>query len=274
MSGNHRLSHSALEMLSKCGEAFRRRYIEREKIPPGVALLVGRSVDESVNGNLTSKMAEGELLPLERVRQIARDTLVQEWEHQGIALDDDQKAQGEARTKGEAIDKSVGLAELHASKVAPALEPTAVQAKFELEVEGFPVTLSGVVDVVEGPKSLRDTKTAGKSPSEDAADLSQQLTMYALAGKVLKGEIPARLHLDFLIDTKVPKVVHLETTRTDDDFQPLLDRVESAVKVIEAGAFSPANPSIAWWCSAKWCGYHSTCRFVRRGASVAVNQGR
>lgn len=273
MSGALRLSHSALEMLSKCGEMYRRRYIEREKVPPGIALLVGRSVDESVNGNLTAKMSEGELLPLEQVRQIARDTLVTEWEQQGVALSDDEKAKGEAAVRGEAIDKSVGLAELHAAKVAPVLEPTDVQAKFEIELEGYGAVLSGVVDVVEGPTSLRDTKTASKTPSEDTAYLSDQLTIYALAGRVLRGEIPARLHLDYLVDTKVPKVVHLETTRTEADFRPVLNRVETALKVIEAGAFVPANPSTSWWCSPRWCGFHATCPYVRRGSTVAVPRG-
>ena len=56
------LSISQLEMLSKCGEQYRRRYIEEEIIPPAVAMLVGRSVDKSVDENLIHKIQTDELL--------------------------------------------------------------------------------------------------------------------------------------------------------------------------------------------------------------------
>lgn len=271
-SDTRHLSHSQLSMLFRCGEQYRRRYIEGERLAPGIALVVGRAVDKSVTENLSHKMAEGALLPLDAIRSIARDDVQATWEgDEGIALSEEEQAEGVAKVKGDAIDKSVRLAELHARRLAPALSPTAVQRKWEVSLEqaGYPATLVGVIDIQEGRDSIRDTKTAAKSPTADAAHLSDQLTLYALAVKVVDGVLPARLSLDFLVDTKEPKVVPLETTRTEADFQPILRRVERALLVIDAGAFAPANPD-DWWCSKRWCGYWQTCPLVRRGPTVAV----
>lgn len=274
MSDTRHLSHSQLSMLFRCGEQYRRRYVEGERLAPGMALVVGRAVDKSVTENLAHKMAEGSLLPLDAVRGIARDDVQAIWDgEEGVALSDEEKSEGAAKVKGDAIDKSVRLAELHARKLAPSLSPTAVQRKWEVSLEqaGYPATLVGVIDIQEGRESIRDTKTASKSPSADAAHLSDQLTLYALAVKVVDGALPSRLALDFLVDTKEPKVVPLETSRTEADFGPVLRRVERALQVIDAGAFAPANPD-DWWCSKRWCGYWETCPLVRRGATVAITQ--
>jgi hypothetical protein len=266
------LSHSQLTMLSRCGEQYRRRYIEGEKIPPAIAMLVGRAVDESVTDNLTTKIEHGTLLPLEQVRAKARDTFSNTWAGEGVFLTDEDVALGPARVKGEAVDKSVRLAELHARQVAPGISPTAVQRRWEVSLEkaGYAATLVGVLDIQEGSKRIRDTKTSGKSPSEDQADKSDQLTLYALGAKVIDGAIPDELSLDYLVDTKTPKVVQLVSKRTEADFGPVLRRVERALEVIQAGAFTPANPETDWWCSKSSCGYWASCPFVRRGATVTV----
>lgn len=265
------LSHSQLNMLSRCGEQYRRRYMLGEKLPPGVSLLVGRAVDESVNRNLETKIRDGSLLPLDAVRDVARDSVVSTWEAEGILLTDEEEAAGAAATKGAAIDKSTKLAELHAVRIAPALSPTAVQFRWEVDVPALDLALTGVMDVRE-PDAIRDTKTSGKAPGDDAAHLSEQLTMYALAAHVLDGKIPGRLALDFLVATKTKTAATtLNTTRAEADFAPLMRRVERASQIIRAGAFAPANPETDWCCSPKWCGYWHSCPLIRRGASVTVS---
>lgn len=61
MSDKKHLSISQINMLGRCGEQYRRRYIEGEKIPPGIAALVGRGVDDSVTINLQNKIDTGDL---------------------------------------------------------------------------------------------------------------------------------------------------------------------------------------------------------------------
>lgn len=260
---------SALNMLSKCGEQFRRRYVEGERVPPGVAILIGAATDRSVSADLTNKITSGALLPDEQIKDLARDAVVSEWER-GVELDEEYSEIGEARAKADAIDTSIALATLHHLQAAPGIEATHIQREWVLNVNGLPLQLAGAIDIQEGAAAIRDTKTSKKSPGPDEAHNSLQLTTYALAVKVFDGSIPAAVKLDYLVKTKTPKLVQLEAKRTDADFDHLLNRVAQAARIMESGIFSPA-PIDAWYCSAKFCGYHSTCPYARKPVSVAVN---
>ena len=257
---------SGLQMLQSCGEQYRRRYIEGERIAPGVAILIGSATDRSVTADLQSKIDTGALLANEQIRDAARDSVVAEWE-KGVSLDPEDGTEGQA--KGTAIDAAVRLAELHHEGLAPTLAPTQVQRAWTLEVNGLPVDLAGTIDIQEGSATIRDTKTAAKSPTANAAHESLQLTTYALAAHVIDGAIPEKLTLDYLVRTKTPKLVVLETTREVADFDPLLERIMAATRALESGIFIPARPD-DWRCSAKFCGYFQSCRFAMRPKTFAI----
>lgn len=267
------MSNTRLAMLARCGEQYRRRYIEGHKVPPDVGLIVGRAVDSAVSENLEHKMGTGELLEAEAVQEAARDALHAGWSGEEIKLSDEEIELGPSKVRGQAVDKTVRLASLHHNRIAPQLEPTSVQRRWEVDMAdaGYPTTLVGIIDVEED-RILRDTKTSKKSPAKDQADKSEQLTLYALGVMVNDGTIPEKLTLDYLVDKANPEAKVLETTRTEEDFPPVLARIERALGVIEAGAFAPANPETDWWCSPRWCGYWSTCPFVRRGATVSLSK--
>jgi len=268
VSEKQRLSVSALNMLVRCGEQYRRRYLLNEKIPPGFALTVGIATDKSIGEDLGNKIQKGELLPDEAVKDIARDALVAEWD-KGVILEEEYAALGFKKARAEAIDTSVMLSLLHHEEAAPTLEPTVVQRYWRLDVEGLPVELSGYIDIQEGAKSIRDSKTSKRSPASDEADKSFQLSTYAMAVDAIDGSIPEKVCLDYLVHTKQPKLVQLESKRERSDFDHVLRRIENASLAIEKGIFTPA-PVDAWQCSKKWCGWHETCRFVRRPVSVTV----
>lgn len=249
-------------------EAFRRRYIEHEIIPPGVALIVGTGTHRSVERNLSHKIETGELLPIEAIKDHARDGVNQAWEG-GVRLDPEELQRGMKAIKGEAVDKAVRLAVLHGGNLAPVLVPTHVERPWSLELPGYPVDLAGRIDIQEGTASVRDTKTTAKTPSADAADRSLQLKAYALAVKTIDGAAPESVMLDYLIDTKVPKTVTVPAKVTVDDYQVLLARVETLCLAMERGVFIPVEPT-HWCCDPKWCGYYSTCRYVRQPKQFAA----
>ncbi len=251
---------SAINMLSFCGEQFRRRYILKEKRPPGVAMIVGTATDRSVTANLQSKITDKKLLAIDQVKQIASDSLKTEWQT-GIELDQEEAMLGAEKVKGNAIDKAVRLSVLHASNLAPVLDPTHVQRPWVVELNGYPLDLAGTIDVQEGSIAIRDTKTKAKSPSEGAADQDTQLTAYALAAKVIDGRAPEKVTLDCLVDNKVPVVKVFSSTRNEADFDAFLARVENAVLALQAGVFVPAKQTDPL-CSPKYCGFFSTCKFV------------
>lgn len=266
---------SGLTMLQKCGAQFEFRYMRGIRKPPGVSLIVGTGTDAAITKDLQHKIDRAELLPDEQVKQIAAETVRREWNHD-VMFDDEEKAQGAARVLGGAVDKAVRLASLHHGAIAPAVEPVSVQRSWSLDLDAFLVDrglsggidLVGTIDVQDRP-GLRDTKTSYKSPPNDAADTSDQLTAYALAVETIDGAAPDRVALDYLIDSKEPKTKTLESKRGEADFDALLNRVERAVRVIRSGSFAPTNPD-NWWCSQKFCGYWEQCPFARRPVSVGV----
>jgi PD-(D/E)XK nuclease superfamily protein len=259
---------TGLNQLAKCGIAFERRYLLNERTPARPAMAVGTAVDRSVTANLGHRIATTELLTEEEVLDTARDALVAEWER-GVEPNEDDAEEG-LGTRDLALDASVNLASLHHNKLAPQLLPTHVQRSWTLDVTGLDLQLAGTIDVQEGMLAIRDTKTSAKSPSRSAIDTSLQLTTYALAVHAHDGQIPDKVALDYLVRTPLKQrtsLVQLESTRTKEDFKPLLERIAAADRTIHAGLFTPA-PADSWWCSAKWCAYHPTCPYALRPVSA------
>jgi len=126
-----------------------------------------------------------------------------------------------------------------------------------------------VMDETYGVKTfvVRDTKTSGKSPAENTAHESHQLSAYALAAQVLDGRLPDALKLDYLIDLKRgTKTMTLETHRDERDTAAFMDRLVRGIVSIRSGVFMPA-PDVAWYCSQKWCAYWDRCPAVKHSVT-------
>lgn len=261
----HRQLHfTAIDMLSRCGEQYRRRYVQNEKIPPGVAVIVGSATHRCIAGNMRHKMETGALLLAETCAAFARDAVNKTWAEEGVLLNDDERQMDLGKVRGAAVDKAVRLSVLHHQRIAPLVQPTHVERAWTLALPGYPdLDLAGTIDIQEGSTCIRDSKTSAMSPAWNVADNSDQLTAYALAAQVLDGAMPGRLALDYLVDLKRgPKVETRVTTRTADDSRVFLRRVEAAINALDKGAFVPARQT-DWWCSLRWCGYASTCPYFR-----------
>lgn len=255
------LSATQLAMLQRCGMQYDFRYVQGIKVPPGVQLVIGKGTHAAVEKDLRSKLEWDSLLPDDEIADLAADVTRRAWADEEPVLVDGDPDQGGA------VDTAVALAQVHHRELAPAIEPVALERGFVLELPDFPFDLMGYVDVEEAGR-IRDTKTSAKSPPADAADKSDQLTLYHLDATV-RGAPHKTVALDYLVKTKVAKAITLESTRTPADHARLLRRVEAAAKVIETGAFTPAAPD-SWCCSAKWCGYWSRCDY---GAKQKISVG-
>src|SRR3990167_6950934 len=135
------LHQSGLDMLSKWGEQYYRRYVKGEKIPPAVAMVIGSATHKSIQVNLTSVIQGSELLSVEQVQDVARDELEGLWKS-GVALSEEEIVTGLKAVKGDAIDTAVALSALHRTDLAPKLQPTAVERKFVIKLDGFPLDLA------------------------------------------------------------------------------------------------------------------------------------
>lgn len=265
------LHQSQIVQFINCGMQYQYRYVDGLRTRPGIALITGTSTHKSVEVNLRNKIEHGVLLDEEQVADVARDTVNQVWEQEGVFLAEEEREEGEEVMRGSTVDTAVALARLHHNELAPRIEPVAVERQFTLELVGRPVNLAGTIDIEEAD-GIRDTKTYAKRPSRDDVDRSIQLDLYALAKKTLDGKSPKRISLDILLKNKVPTLVTLETQRDDLDYQRLLLRVDAVTSAIQAGNFLPTTPD-NWRCSAKYCGYFDHCPFGRRKQTKAAVNG-
>lgn len=252
------LHASDINTLYTCPMRYYYRHIEHIIAPPAVAMITGTGTHVSIEHNLNNKIKNDELLPIAQIKDIARDAIERLWDAEVYLTAEEEK--NLRVVKADSVDMVVTLAELHAVHLAPKLEPKAVERKWVIELEGYPYDLAGRIDIEEITGTIRDTKTKKQSPGKDDADTSFQLSMYSLAKEICDGERPDTLCLDTLVKTKTPQIITQTSFRTDKANQVLMNRIERAIEVIEAGNFMPCDPS-HWACSARFCGYHKICKY-------------
>lgn len=267
----HQLHATGMESLSRCGIAYERRVLLRQRTPPSARMAIGTAVDRAVRLDLQRKIDTQALAELDEVQQAARDGLIETWDTESVILDQQDAEDGIDKAK--AIDTSVGLSGFHHAELAPSLEPTHVARPWCLDVEGIDIQVVGEIDIQEGRCAIRDTKTSAKSPVKTLADTSLQLSTYALAVRQIDGGLPEKVVLDYLVRTPArgdQKLVQLESARTEEQLQPVLERIYQMSRVIESGLFTPA-PIDSWWCDPRYCPYHpkaggaySNCKFGAR----------
>ena len=252
-----------LNTLWKCGEQYRRRYIQGEIIPPGIALLIGSATHQTIESDLKQKIETGLLLPDDVITDMAADKVKGLWQR-GVKLEEGESPE---KSKGQVVDFAVACSTAHHKVIAPVIKPISVEDEFKFTIEDSDWTVAGTSDIEEelpdGEIGLRDTKTAARKPAAGVADNSIQLTMYALKILKQKGKYPKQVAIDFLVKNKNADVVTQVSTRSDRHIAPLLAKISAAIKQLDAGIFPPCNQD-NWYCSPRWCGYFSTCKYVSK----------
>jgi len=127
------LSVSQINRLASCGIQYKFMYVDKIRMLSSFNLLVGKTVDKTVNINLTNKIETGELLSVEEVKSIAKQSFLIGYEKSEIALTDEEQKEGIDKVRGKNLDKAVTLAALHAAEVAPKISPKSVQEKRVIE---------------------------------------------------------------------------------------------------------------------------------------------
>lgn len=259
------LSASRIVMMERCGEQARRRYGENEILPPGIAMLRGKNAHRVAEHHLRHKMETGELWPMERVRDETATYLRQQLDAAHV-IDGDYAELGEKQARALLQAEVLDLNVEHAEEFAPVIAPTAMEEHFELRPsESLPVPFVGYIDLIDGGVRIRDLKTKQKAPSKGDADKSTQLTAYALGFAARYQRFAEELALDFLIRSPKTGAVKSDTqttTRTREDMASFIARARRTLEAFEKEVFLPARED-SWQCSERWCGYWSTCPYVR-----------
>ena len=249
------LSASQLEMFAKCPESWRRRYIEKEVIPPRLAMLKGSALHKAAEHNMRQKMQTREDLMVDEIVDFAVNAF-EEGVKGGYQLADNE-SKAEVGDYKKLVD---AMATTHAEWQAPDYQPVAVEEKFVISLPSIEHDIVGVIDLVDESGAVIDFKTSSKKMTEADVDTSIQLGLYAAAQN--KNEVAVKLDVLIEPSARLPSRRQLiEGTRDNSDLPVIAKRVAVVSKTIEAGLFPPA-PVGSWWCSESWCGYWNTCPYV------------
>ena len=253
------LSISQLDMFSRCGEQYRRRYLDGEIIPPGIAARIGTGVHKAAETNWREKMRTGQDMPLDAVQDCAADAYDQALQD-GVFVPPDEAA-GAKLAMAEGKDTVASLAALFRQELAPMITPALVEEKITINLPGVDLPVVTVLDLYTADKALRDLKTSSRKWGQDKADASHQPAAYREAVKQVTGEYPATLCFDVLTSGKAPALQTLQTQRGSGDTTILTRKFQLMCTSIKAGLFLPAQPD-HWCCSMKFCGYYFSCPYI------------
>ena len=253
-------SASQLAMLSRCGEQWRRRYIEKEKAPPAIAMLKGTALHHGAEVNFKQKIQTHSDLPKDEIIENAVDKLEMAFRDDVQFTKEEQKI-GHKKLLNQTTAEVVRLATAHADEQAPDYQPLKVEQEFRVVMDECDYDLLGYIDLIDDENRVIDLKTSKMKPKKGLADESIQLTGYA-AYQVTQGVYPVKVRLDVLTANKkgVTRTT-VDSVRDANDLKTLGRRIDMAAEAINAGVFMPAIPG-SWWCSNTWCGYWDTCPYV------------
>ena len=253
-------SASQLAMISRCGEQWRRRYIENEKAAPAIAMLKGTALHHGAEINFQQKIESHEDLSKAEIVETAVDRLETAF-RDDVSLTADEKKIGTKKLLHTATEEVVKLASTHAEEQAPDYQPIKVEQEFRVVMEDCEFDLLGYIDLIDDTQRVVDLKTSKAKPKSGLADESIQLTGYA-AYQVTQGVYPVNVRLDVLTSNKKGVTrTKVDSIRDANDLKTLGRRIDMAADAIKAGVFMPAIPG-SWWCSATWCGYWDSCPYV------------
>lgn len=296
-----RMSVSALGDYLKCGERFRRRRIENEWRPFGLAAHIGTAAHEvgrlmhrrqiaakEAAGvpNVSLKALEGEpdkaiavtevLLANPMLADEAADLAATEFDkavdEKGWEPSEDDAANPDA-ARGAAKDAAIDHSKFYAAKVGTAINPVSVERMIEVtprlsgEKQDAQITLRGIIDLIDGStigEEVVDRKTSYKAPRDGSQHGNLQMSFYAALRLAETKALPPQQRLEYTVRSpKLGKMSQatLITSRTKQDVKELLQRVQQTAKGITAGVFMPADPD-QWWCSKKFCEFYGDCKYT------------
>ena len=289
MATTDHFSYSQLATFFRCGEQYRRRYTPPyEKIPPGIAAIRGTGCHAARSHNMRQKMESGTDLAVTDLADVAREKVMTQFAG-GVWLAPDERDIGEKKLRGKTVDVAVRLAKLDREKLQSAINPIFVEADRDKEGNremgritiahpDLPKPIWVYLDLVgkaihsgEGGTNyefhrIHDLKTSTKSPPDDIAHKSSQLTIQHMAwtvGGTLNPDssAPIETQFDYLIEKANPEAKPYPTVQTRERQVAVLRRLAIAMQCIERGDFPPCDEGY-WLCTPKWCGYYPTCGYV------------
>ncbi|HWB39556.1 MAG TPA: ATP-dependent DNA helicase, partial [Candidatus Saccharimonadales bacterium] len=189
--GRFFLSVSQIETWLRCPQDFYFRYVLNMPLPPAPQLDYGSLIHEVIE-QVHQGRQNGNVPSLEALSDAVRKALPKSGY---VSKQSRERAHIQALKTVETVYERFLKDDL----------PIETEWPFSLEVPDLPLTIKGKIDAVyqlEKGVEIRDFKTGTSITTPEKAKSrvagSQQLTLYALAWLQLRGEMPAKLTLDFV----------------------------------------------------------------------------
>ena len=255
------VSPSSLGMAHKCMVQFYYAYIEKIKMPPGVAMIRGSGVHDGRRYNLRQKIQSKKDVAVAEAQDAARDSCKVRFAGE-VQFDPEDKAGSPKKQMAASIDAVATLTARDYEVYQIPTQPKVVEQGLKATVPGYDAVLLGYVDLVDQSDVLRDLKTvwSGRSPSRSAAEQSLQLTAYDLLARA-NGIPVSGLQLEYLIPQKAGiKTMEQPTKRTKAQHKVLLRRIAVLLEAVRKEVFLPCAVD-SWACTPRFCGYAKQCPY-------------
>lgn len=250
---------SMVNLYCHCQEAFRRRYIEGEIIPPAIAMAVGTGVHKAAETNHKQKINTGMDMRIDEILDAAADGFQTEVEQNGVYFTGSRSELN--KELGKAQDLSINLAALYGKKIAPAIMPVAAELKIEAQHPDLPIPFSGTIDVVT-QKSIIDLKTARVKWRAGKEKETVQPEIYRF---MLRENDGHDYDFGFHVMAYTGETQYIPVKKSNQEMGYVVGIVKAMLNSIKTGCFMAAVPG-HWICAdgGKFCGFWHTCKARRR----------
>ena len=250
------LSYSSINLYLTCGEAWKRRYLLKERTSTSPALVFGSAFHGTVEAAIENRMEglDGDTTHRQiwdAQWQLATNQEVDWSAEKPEALYND----GLRLVQSEPVQKLIG-------RIEPLRDDQGLfmERKITLNVPGVPVPVIGYIDVVTKDGIPGDFKTSARKWSKDKVAAELQPLFY-LAGMSQMGmKVPDFRFRHYVITkTKEPVVQTLSTKHSAKELFWLYDVIQRVWNGIVGEIYQFAQPG-SWKCAEKYCEFWSTCK--------------
>ena len=246
-------SHSRLSTYENCPMAYRYRYIDRIKLegaPEGIEAFMGSRVHETLE-KLYRDLLLSRQTTLDDILAYYDDIWHKSWNENVAVVKEGYTPENYYATGARAIkDYFVRYSPFDDSKTI------GIEMKVHVDIDGY--RLLGYIDRLseteDGHYQIRDYKTSGTLPTQEAMNNNRQLALYQMGLYDMRGDVEdVDLIWHYLVFDK-----EIRSKRTEEELNALkcetVQLIQTIEKAEEEAAF-PAKESIL----CRWCEFQAIC---------------
>lgn len=248
------ISQSMINLYCNCQEAFCRRYIMGEIIPPALAMAIGTGLHCAAEKNHKQKIDSGFDISLEEIEETASQGFLNEIETKGVYFAE--KVDNVQKELGQAQDLSVNLARQYLKSVAPQINPVEAELSISVQHPELNIPFMGIADVITSDDTCIDLKTAKAKWRKGKEKESVQPILYRY---LLENTYQKNYTFGFHVLAYNGDVQYIPIVTSNQDMDKIVGISKAIINSVDTGIYMPAVLG-HWICQKSWCGYWHTCK--------------